>query len=352
MTTLEVQAATGSYPVIIEPDISGRLPDLIPTSDSVERTLIVADANTASLFAARLAESLPACDLFTVEPGEGSKDPATLTALWRYLASNGFHRGDQIIAVGGGVVTDLAGFAAATFHRGIRWVAMPTTLLGMVDAAIGGKTAIDIPEGKNLAGAFHPPAAVICDPGMLLTLPDRELRTGLAEVIKHGFIGPAGLLSSVRARLDASLAKDINALTALVVDAAAVKVEIVSEDETERGRRAHLNYGHTLAHALETVSGYSGLSHGEAVSIGSVFAARLARRLDLGDLVQLHEDAFGAAGLPTTPPKFDAVKLMEAMSRDKKYDRGLRFVLLEAVGSPVVVPVDADAVRAELQEWS
>lgn len=351
MTRLEVRSVGGSYPVIIEADASGRVAELIPGGGGVEKTLIVADANTASLFAADLVRSSPDAQLFTIEPGEASKDAATLTALWRFLASNGFHRGDQIIAVGGGVVTDLAGFAAATFHRGIRWIAMPTTLLGMVDAAIGGKTAIDIPEGKNLAGAFHPPAAVVCDPGLLLSLPDRELRTGLAEVIKHGFIGPAGLLESILTRLDAAIGKDLETLTSLVVDAVAVKVEVVSEDETERGRRAHLNYGHTLAHAIEAVAGYSGLSHGEAVSVGSVFAARLARRLGISDLVDLHLEAFRAAGLPVEPPKLDVPALMEAMSRDKKYDRGLRFVLLAAVGDPRVMPVETDAVRSELQGW-
>lgn len=356
MTTLTVRSSGGSYPVIIESAALSRFREVAPIPASVERVALIADANTHALFAPWLAAALSLDQRevvhFTLTPGEPAKSTDTLASLWSFLASSQIHRGDLVIALGGGVVTDVAGFAAASYHRGIAWIAVPTTLLGMVDASIGGKTAIDLPEGKNLAGAFHAPLAVIVDPSTLATLSERELRTGLAEVIKHGLIAPGDLLDRVLADRDAILGRDATTLERVVTDAARVKVNVVSRDETERGERAHLNYGHTFAHALETIEGYAGHSHGEAVSIGLVFAARLAARLGKPDLVALHVDALTAIGLPTDPPDVDIDVSIATMWRDKKVDRGLRCVLLEDLGKPTVVTVDEADVRATLEAWT
>lgn len=351
MTRLDVHASSGAYPVIVEAGILDAIPDHVPTPARVERVAIVADAHTAALFGGPLRDSYPGAEWFTLEPGEASKSTVALEALWRWLAAEGMHRGDLLVAVGGGVVTDLAGFAAATYHRGMAWLAVPTTLLAMVDAAIGGKTAIDLPEGKNLAGSFHPPIGVVADPVALATLPDRELRTGLAEVIKHGFITPGTLLDEVIGAHAQIEARDPATLVAIISDAAAVKVAVVSEDETERGARAHLNYGHTLAHAIETVEGYAGRSHGEAVAVGLAFAARLSKALGLHDLVEHHEAALTAVGLSVAPPGIDADLLIQAMGRDKKYDHGLRFVVLEELGKPTVVTVEPSLIDETLRAW-
>lgn len=324
-----------------------------PAPPKTQRIALVADATTAGLFGHMVARSYSALadvETFVLPPGEGAKQTATLDALWRFLAHSGLHRGDLVIALGGGVVTDLAGFAAATFHRGIEWMALPTTLLGMVDAAIGGKTAIDLPEGKNLAGAFHAPSFVLADPVALQTLPDSELRTGLAEVIKHGLISTGTLLPTLEVDRALILARDPAALAAIVPEAARVKVEIVSKDETEQGQRAFLNYGHTLAHAIEAVQGYAGLTHGEAVAVGLRFVARLARRLGFEDLVQQHDDILDAFELPMPTQMPSDNELLLAASRDKKYDDGLVFVVLEKLGHPKTVKVEEAAIRATLAE--
>jgi 3-dehydroquinate synthase len=273
----------------------------------------------------------------TIEPGESSKSVAGVGSVWRWLASTGAHRGDILFALGGGVVGDLAGFAAATYHRGIAWVQVPTTLLAQVDAAIGGKTAVDLPEGKNLVGAFHQPSAVIADTGALQTLPPAAFATGMAEVIKHGLISATGLLDWLRAERDAIVARDEDTLARLVADAAMVKVHVVEEDETETGARMFLNYGHTLAHALEAVAGYQDLSHGEAVAIGMMFAAHLAAELGYGDRVGVHREALEEFGLPTAGAGHDFEFVEAAWRRDKKYEAGMRFVVLRALGEPALV---------------
>src|SRR5437763_1305591 len=199
-------------------------------------------------------------------PGAASKSAVPLESMWRWLAAVGMRRPDVVAALGGGVVGDAAGFAAATYHRGVPLVQMPTTLLGQIDSAIGGKTAIDLPEGKNLVGAFHQPRAVVCDTTTLQTLPDHEFATGMAEAIKHALIAPGTLADRLTAQSDVITARDPETLATLVVDAAAVKVRIVEEDQTEQAGRAFLNYGHTLAHAVEALAGYAGPTHGEAVA--------------------------------------------------------------------------------------
>jgi 3-dehydroquinate synthase len=231
----------------------------------------------------------------------------------------------------------VAGFAAATYHRGLALVQMPTTLLAQVDSAIGGKTAIDLPEGKNLAGAFHQPIVVVCDTTTLQTLPSGAFKTGMAEVIKHALISTGALGDRLAAHSDAIVGRDAGALATLVREAAAVKVHVVQQDETEQGARASLNYGHTLAHAIEALSNYTGPTHGEAVAIGMMFAANLATELGYADRVGVHRTLLETYDLPTTGAGFEYEDVARAWLRDKKYEAGMRFVVLEDLGRPALV---------------
>ena len=255
------------------------------------------------------------------------------------FAEAGLTRGDVVVGVGGGMVTDVAGFAAASYHRGISVVHVPTTLLGMIDAAIGGKTGVNLPQGKNLVGAFWQPSGVLCDLDALATLPEREVRCGNGEMAKYHFLTGDDLA-----------ALDLEARVARCVE---IKAEVVASDERESGRRAILNYGHTLAHALEIASGHD-IAHGEAVSIGLIFAARLAQRLGRIDAARVDEHlnvVGGLYGLRTEIPKVgSADELLELMFRDKKAIDGLTFVLDGPNGVEPVVGVDAAVVREVLDE--
>jgi 5-deoxy-5-amino-3-dehydroquinate synthase len=290
-------------------------------------------------------------ELLTVPDGEGAKSLAVVERLCRDFARAGLSRSDAVIAVGGGVVTDVAGFAAASFHRGTAYVNVATTLLGQVDAAIGGKTGVNIPEGKNLVGAFWQPRAVVCDTEVLSTLPPREWASGRGEMAKYAFLGGAPAANGP----DASLS-DLT-LTEQVARCVAIKADVVALDEREGDRRMVLNYGHTLAHALEasafeSVSGWD-LRHGEAVAIGLVFAAMLARRLGRIDdeRVELHRRVVGGFDLsPLLPPGADPELLLSFMSRDKKAHHDLTFVLDGPNGVEVVRGIDEADVVATLAE--
>ncbi|MCB1004523.1 MAG: 3-dehydroquinate synthase [Acidimicrobiales bacterium] len=277
--------------------------------------------------------------VFTIGDGEPAKRLATVEDLCRRWAQWGMTRRDVVVAVGGGVVTDTAGFAAAVYHRGIAVVHVPTTLLGQVDAAIGGKTGVNLPEGKNLVGAFWQPAAVLCDTEVLETLPPREYASGLGELAKYHFLTGDDLGDLP---LDERVARCV-----------AIKAAIVAEDEREGGRRALLNYGHTLAHALE-IAGHHDLRHGEAVALGLIFAARLARRLErVGDgRVADHEAVVAGYGLPDRlDPGHDPDELVALMKRDKKALDGLTFALDGPDGVEVVAGVPEDVVRTTLVQW-
>lgn len=280
----------------------------------------------------------------TMGDGEEAKSLATVEELCRGWAAAGLLRGDAVVALGGGVVGDTAGFAAAVYHRGIAVVQCPTTLLAQVDAAIGGKTAVNLPEGKNLVGAFHQPVAVLADTATLATLPDREFRAGLGEIAKYALMGGVADAHGVGALLvdpGPVLARDPEALTEVVARCAAIKADVVTHDPEERsGRRATLNYGHTLAHALET-TGRHDLHHGEAVAVGLVFAGALAGALERIDPAQAerHRVLVEGLGLPTRADGHTADELLAVMRRDKKARGGLTFVLdgpsgLEAVDDP------------------
>ena len=274
---------------------------------------------------------------FAMPGGEDAKHLGTVEDLCRDWARWGLTRADVVVAVGGGVVTDTAGFAAAVYHRGIPVVHVPTTLLGQIDAAIGGKTGVNLPEGKNLVGAVWQPSAVLCDTEVLGTLPPREYRSGLGEMAKYAFLGVDGLADLP---LDEAVAACVRC-----------KAEVVAGDERETGRRAILNYGHTLAHALESAGGYD-LRHGEAVAIGLVYAAELARALGRIDLPRVAEHRKVVAGydLPmTVPPGLDLDDLVERFSRDKKAVDGITFVLDGPRGVEPVKVDDRAMLRATLE---
>jgi 5-deoxy-5-amino-3-dehydroquinate synthase len=333
MNELTIDLGDRSYPVVVGGGARHRLTELIPVGAS--RAAVVSQ------------ETIPwevDCGIeqhtFFIDDGEEAKNLETVEELCRSFARWGLHRNDVVVAVGGGVVTDVAGFAAAVYHRGIRVVHVPTSLLGQVDAAIGGKTGVNLREGKNLVGAFWQPSAVLCDTETLGTLPPREYRSGLGEMAKYAFLGVERL-------------RDLS-LEDAVAECVACKAAIVAEDERESGsgRRALLNYGHTLAHALETTGRYD-LRHGEAVAIGLVFAARLAHRLGRidGERVAEHEALVAAYDLPMRPPPgLDPAELVTVMARDKKASgRGLTFVLDGPTGLELVGVAD-DAVLATLEE--
>lgn len=326
--------------------------------------LVVTDSNVAPLYAGELlrvlAEARP--DLRTtvheLPAGESSKTLVHFGEVIDTLAALGATRDATVLALGGGVVGDLAGFAAACWMRGVDCVQLPTTLLAMVDSSVGGKTAVDIPQGKNLVGAFHPPRAVFADTATLRTLPPRELRAGLAEVIKYGAIRDATFFDWLENQRKALLAGDDAALVEAIARSCMHKAKIVERDPLERGERALLNFGHTFGHAIETEQGYGGehgegLNHGEAVAVGMVLAARLSSTLGLADRAdaQRLEKLLHRYGLPTTlPAGLQADALLTRMRLDKKNLAGrLRLVLWHGLGRAVVVPdVDEKQVLAAL----
>lgn len=333
MNELRVDLGERSYPVLVGAGARHRLGELMPIG--AERAAVVSQENIPWTVDCGIEQRT-----FLLDDGEDAKNLESVEELCRGFARWNLHRADVVVAVGGGVVTDVAGFAAAVYHRGIAVVHVPTTLLGQVDAAIGGKTGVNLAEGKNLVGAFWQPAAVLCDTDTLTTLPPREYRSGLGEMAKYRFLGVENL-------------RDM-ALEDAVAACVACKAEVVGADERESGRRALLNYGHTLAHALETAGGY-GLRHGEAVGVGLVFAARLAERLGRidGDGVTEHESLVASYDLPLRPPPgLEPAELVSIMARDKKATSGqLTFVLDGPSGLEVVGGVDAGVVTDTLAEF-
>jgi 3-dehydroquinate synthase len=285
--------------------------------------------------------------------GEAHKNLDAVAKVLDALAQLGATRDACVLALGGGVVGDIAGFAAACWMRGIDFVQFPTTLLAMVDSSVGGKTGVDHPAGKNLIGAFHQPRAVIADLDTLATLPDRELRAGLAEVVKTACIGDADFFAWLEAHVDALLARDADALTHAVVTCCRFKAGVVMRDEREHGERALLNFGHTFGHALEAEAGYGTLLHGEAVAIGMILAARLSTRLGMAhdaDIERLRV-LLQRIGLPTElPPGMAPDALLARMRLDKKNRAGaLRLILWRGIGQAEIAEnVDADAIRIVL----
>ena len=285
----------------------------------------------AAIYGDQLATMLPDAALVTMPAGEAHKTLASVEGFYRDFIAAGLDRGGVVIALGGGVVGDTAGYAAASYMRGVRLVQIPTSLLAMVDSSVGGKVGVDIPEGKNLVGAFKQPELVLIDPDVLQTLPDIELRCGMSEAIKHGLLATPALLE----RVDDIMVGDAGAIRQTVQ----VKVDVVQRDPYENGERAHLNLGHTFAHAIERVSNYQ-VRHGEAVSIGLVAAARLSHAvagLEMDKVAQI-DAVVGQLGLPMTVNGFAADDLWDAMQTDKKWRDGRsHFIVLEDIGKPTIV---------------
>jgi 3-dehydroquinate synthase len=336
-TTIRVGSGGGSYPVVVGHDLQDEAVGLL--GPSVERVLLV-HAPTVGDRAQELAEALRGRGIQVlmgvVPDAEAAKNVTVAAGLWANLGEAGFTRTDAVVGLGGGSVTDLAGFVAATWLRGVRVLQVPTTLLGMVDAAVGGKTGINTAQGKNLVGSFHPPVGVLCDLAALTTLPREDLAAGLAEVVKCGFIADLRILELVESDPAAALDVDGPVLRELVERAVRVKADVVTADLREADLREILNYGHTFGHAVEQVEGYQ-WRHGEAVSVGLVYAAELGRlsgHLSEAE-VDRHRSVLTSLGLPVTYPPGHWDALSTAMRRDKKA-RGsrLRFVVLDGIGRP------------------
>jgi len=326
-----------AYDVVIESGCSQRVAEVV--GEGVQRALVV-HTHSMRTVGERVTSSLRAAGVeayaAAVPDAEDAKTAAVAAELWAVLGQHGFTRTDVVVGVGGGTVTDLAGFVAATWLRGVPVVQVPTTLLGMVDAAVGGKTGINTAEGKNLVGSFHPPRAVLCDPDLLVTLPRADYVAGLAEILKAGFIVDPVILDLVAEDPEAATRPDGPHTLELIERAIRVKADVVSVDLTESSLREILNYGHTFGHAVEHVESYR-RRHGEAVAIGMVFAAELACAAGVlaREIVHRHREVLSSVGLPTSyvPGRWDALEA--AMRRDKK-TRGalLRFVVLEDVARP------------------
>ena len=357
MVRVSVAVPGSTYDVVVAPGILEQAAACLPELRGAEKAFVVADPIVAVAYLERLAGGLDPLGLRVVHlgapAGEEAKSLQTVAALHRQLATQEAHRDDVVIALGGGSVGDLAGFVAATYMRGVRFVQVPTTLTAQVDAAIGGKTGVNLPEGKNLVGSFHQPVAVLADVATLATLPDREFRSGLAEVAKYGLALEPSILEVLDGRLDAVLARDRLVMQDVVARCVRTKASIVGADERDRGARLVLNYGHTLGHALERLDEFSGRSHGEAVAIGMTFAARLAEALGIArpGLSARHTRTLNPLGLETDGRLPASDRILDAMRMDKKYRGGIRFVLLEDVGRPIVVDeVPEDAVVSVLKD--
>lgn len=355
MRSVLVALGPRSYEVLVGEGALGKLRDLIDPIWRGGPLACVADSRVWELHGATVMTAVAGMHPITFRPGEASKTWSTAGRLLRGLASGGMARDGLVVSLGGGVAGDLAGFVAAAYARGVDFVQLPTTLLAQVDSSVGGKTGVNLPEGKNLVGAFHQPRLVLCDPLPLATLPRRELRCGLAEALKHGFIADPDYLERVESLAERALAADPEALVEIVAGSCEIKARVVAADERECGIRATLNFGHTIGHAIEKVGGYRRLRHGEAVAVGMVGAALLGERVGTcsSDLAERVRRAVGHVGLPTASPGLDPESLLQAISLDKKAARGrVHWVLPVEVGraivTPEVPPCDVIAVLREL----
>jgi shikimate kinase/3-dehydroquinate synthase len=347
---LLVAAGKRSYPIRITPS-APPLPDTLRALDP-SSVLLVTDRNVAHHYAA----SFPAWmdrftwNISTLEPGESSKNERSLGFLWRTLLRTGLDRRGLIVGLGGGVITDLAGLAAGTWLRGVRWLAVPSTLLGMVDAAIGGKTAIDLEDAKNVVGLIHQPSAVLAGVGLLATEPHRSLVSGLVEAVKTALIGDASLLEQIEEQRGALLARDPEVLAQVVRGSARVKAAVVSRDECEQGERRLLNLGHTLGHALEAAGGFARWTHGEAVALGTVAALRVGENLGFTEpgLARRVAGVLRGLGLPTELDEREVQEALPLLRHDKKREQEeVYFVAVERPGKARTERISLDRLSLE-----
>jgi 3-dehydroquinate synthase len=338
--TLQVELGQFSYPITIG---SGLLTnrELLEAQIPGRDLLIVTNATVAKLYLAKLSGSFAQRRIAECILPDGEQHKTLQTAAWVFdaLVANKLNRDATVLALGGGVVGDIAGFAAACYQRGVGYVQIPTTLLAQVDSSVGGKTGVNHPGGKNLIGAFYQPRAVIADTDVLATLPDRELKAGLAEVIKHGIVWDPLFFDWLDKNIDKLLARDAEALTYAISRSCEIKATVVARDEREHDLRAILNFGHTFGHAIEAATAYETYLHGEAVGLGMLIAADLSHRLGLIDAAvqaRVH-DILVRTGLPVTAPRIGAARAFELMQMDKKVVGGaVRLVLLEKLGRAII----------------
>ncbi|MGH8252300.1 MAG: 3-dehydroquinate synthase [Steroidobacteraceae bacterium] len=351
MQRIDVKLGRRGYPILIGPGLLGS-GEVADAARAATRLLVVTDETVAPLWLPRLEQGLAgrtfACCL--LPGGEEQKTLGNVAAIVDALVAARLNRDGMVLALGGGVIGDIAGFAAASYQRGIALLQLPTTLLAQVDSSVGGKTGVNHPGGKNLIGAFHQPAAVITDTDTLSTLPDRELRAGLAEVIKAALAADAEFFAWLERNVAALVAREAPALEHAIRRACEIKAAIVAADERETGRRALLNLGHSFGHAIEAGAGYGSVLHGEAVGMGLVLAAGLSVRTgrlpekDAARVVNL----VAAAGLPVEPPRLGRARMLELMQMDKKVAAGrMRLVLLDEIGRAVVAD---DFARDHLEQ--
>ena len=346
MKNVDVLLEDRSYRIHIGSGIFENLPTLCDDFLADRHGIIISDSKVAPIYMEKVAQSLATCssriDTIVVPQGEATKSLSQCDQLWQKLIEMPSDRKSVIIALGGGVVGDLAGFVAAGFARGIDFIQIPTSLLAQVDSSVGGKTGVNLPQAKNMVGAFWQPKTVVVDIEVLSTLDDRNFRAGLAEVIKYGVIMDADLFQLIEKNMEAILDRESEIVGTIIQRCCQCKADVVREDETESsGQRAILNYGHTVGHAIESVYGYGEYLHGEAIAIGMVAEAELARQLGMVDeaFCDRQRQIFVSAGLPICCPAGKEEQLVEAMTRDKKVASGkLNFILPTTIGDVISVP--------------
>jgi 3-dehydroquinate synthase len=353
---IAVDLGSRSYTIAVECGALAKVGDHLRPLGVGRKAVLVSDATIRRLHGSRVAESLTTAGFsvtgLDVPEGEPAKSLAVAERCWDALLSAGIDRTSTVLALGGGAVGDLAGFVAATYMRGVNFVQLPTTVLAQVDASIGGKTAIDHPRAKNLIGSFHQPRLVVVDPATLGSLPEREYRSGLAEMVKHGCVLDAGYFDDMERSAGALLARDLGHVERLIAGSCRLKARVVEQDERDAELRNVLNYGHTIGHALEAASGYERWTHGEAVALGIVAEARLAHRLGAAtaETVSRQRALLEAVGLPTRIEGVDPAAILAAIGRDKKARDGrIPFVLAPEIGRfRLVSDVKDDDVLAVL----
>jgi len=360
--TVDIDLGSRSYPILIGENLLEQA-GLINAQVS-GKVMVVTNETVAPLYLQKVLDALGNTPKSSVvlPDGEAFKNVETLDAIYEGLLSEGFDRGCTIIALGGGVIGDMAGFAAASYQRGVKFIQIPTTLLAQVDSSVGGKTAVNHRLGKNMIGAFHQPVAVFADMSVLGTLPDREFKAGLAEIIKYGFIIDQAFFEWLENNMEQLLARDPGAIAFAVKRSCEIKAEVVAADEFERGQRALLNFGHTFGHAIEAGMGYGNWLHGEAISAGMVMALDMSHRCGLIEQTGLIEQnvcqrgtaLLQSAGLPIAPPaQISKSTFLQYMLRDKKViDGSLRLILLKSIGEAVVSDdFDPEMLHATLEHF-
>ncbi len=348
MKNLIVKTEGKTYEIYIESGLFNRLPGIFQEKYSGKKIALVSDSNVFKLYGNEFVKKLEQKGFFTIpiifEAGEKSKNLATLNAIYDALANHAFTRSDIVVALGGGVTGDMAGLAAATFLRGMGYIQIPTTLLAMVDSSIGGKVAVDLPQGKNLIGAFYQPDSVYTDPMLLESLNDRYFSDGMAELLKHGLIKDYSLYNELVKDDNLYDRKSISKnLDEYIFESCNIKRSVVQEDEKDNGIRQLLNFGHTIGHAIERVQNYSGLSHGEAISIGMIIITNLTEKMGLTEKGESEKiiKALKKYRLPTNWPELDTTEIIKAISLDKKNRSGrITIAYIEKIGQGRLIEID------------